>query len=89
MPSERNKTKRRWRLQLRLSTALLVVTIIAILCAWIVDHRQLSDAITRDTRKLDYFDQQVRVLKNQVMAANAESKAVQVIYESRLRALQD
>ncbi|MDP6718578.1 MAG: hypothetical protein QGF59_08020 [Pirellulaceae bacterium] len=34
-----NDNPKRWRLQLRLSTALLLVALSAVVCAWVTDHR--------------------------------------------------
>ncbi|HUG71764.1 MAG TPA: hypothetical protein VMM76_28730 [Pirellulaceae bacterium] len=71
MPSELDKTKRRWRLQIRLSTALLLVTIIAIVCAWVVDHRRLRQLINRDADKVQILEYLVKAHENDAQAAKA------------------
>ena len=84
MPSEPDKTKRWWRLQFRLSTAILLVTVIAIVCAWVVDHRQLRDAITKEAGKVQSLEQTVMDRENQARAASLRVEMFEQRYKQRL-----
>jgi len=68
MPSERNNP-RRWRLQLRLSTAFLLITIVSLVCAWVIDHRQLRQVINDDAVEREFLEDKLRVSKNHKRAA--------------------
>lgn len=70
-----DKSKRWWRLQLRLSTAILLVSIIAVVCAWVVDHRQLRHAINKDADKLQQLTLNNSVLEVQLQHRKSEATA--------------
>lgn len=81
--AQHDNPKRRWRMQLRLSTVLLLVTIIAIVCGWGVDHRQLREAHNKDAAKVRILESQMQSHENAVFAAEARLKVFERAYKDR------
>ena len=61
-----------WRLQLRLSTALLLVALSAVVCAWVTDHRQLRGVINEDAHQVKHLEYSLRFYENHARATRAE-----------------
>ncbi|HJN13002.1 MAG TPA: hypothetical protein QF564_30270 [Pirellulaceae bacterium] len=79
--ASKRKNPKQWRLQLRLSTAFLLVALSAVVCAWVTDHRQLRQVINEDADRLQYLEYELRFHDNDARSARSILERWKRVYD--------